>query len=253
MADKDKRRTYSGKRQFENHICMDYLSIQIITYALPQSNPILLVAFFGSFSSPADAQVNLKTGYNFSILSNTGLDDIISTYNDIQDYTSPFKKLTWLHGFEVGLRMKSEGNALELTYQGAYRTLRAQGQAADLTYTDKMNFSVHSIALGYQATSGIFGLGADFQYQFYKTKVTSEQDGNAFRNGQKMTAIKPYLMLTLRGGKGVDMAIQPYYVHPFKKYELQPFNDFVGSGIAHPAAERWNRFGVTVLFYNGSK
>jgi len=214
---------------------------------------ILLVAFFGSVSSPADAQVNVKTGYNFSIVSNPGLDNVIDAYNDIQDYSSPFKKLTWLHGFEVGLRMKSEVNALELTYQGAYRTLRAQGQAVDLTFTDKMNFSVHSIALGYQASSDVFGLGADLQYQFYKTKVTSEQDGNSFRNGQNMPAIKLYLMLTLQGGKGVDMAIQPYYVYPFKLYDLQPLNNFTGSGIINPASERWNRFGVTILFYNGSK
>ncbi len=214
---------------------------------------ILLAAFFGCLSSPADAQVNLKTGYNFSILSNPGLDEVISIYNEVQGYSSTFKNLTWLHGFDVGLRMKSEIHALELNYQGVYKTLRAQSQSADQTLTDKMNFAVHSFGIGYQASGGIFGLGSDLQYQFYKTKFNSEQDGNLFKNVQDMPAIKLYIIFTLKGRKGVDMALQPYYVHPFKYYDLQPLKDFILEGGFIPEKEKWQRFGITLLFYNGSK
>ena len=214
---------------------------------------ILLAVFFGSFSSPADSQVNLKTGYNFSIMSSPELDRVIDLYNEVQGHTSEFGKLKWLHGFDVGLRLKSDIHALELNYQGGYRALRAEGQSVNVTYTDKINFAVHAFGIGYQAAGGIFGLGTDLQYQFYKTKVTSEQDGNSFKNVQHMPALKLYLLFTLKGRKGVDMALQPYYLHPFKYYDLEPLKNFIFHGGFFPKKEKWNRFGISLLFYNGSK
>lgn len=214
---------------------------------------IMLVAFFGSFSLPAYAQVNLKTGYNFSILSNPGLDEVISVYNETQGYSSPFGNLKWMHGFDVGLRMKSDIHAFELDYQGAFRALRAKGQSGDLTFTDKMNFTIHAFGIGYQASDGIFGIGSDMQYQFYKARITSELDGNSFKNVQDMLALKLYAMLTLKGRKGVDMALQPYFILPFKHYDLQPLKDFILEGGFLPEQEKWKRFGITLLFYNGSK
>ncbi len=214
---------------------------------------ILLLAFFGCFSSPSDAQINLKTGYNFSILSNPGLNDAISFFNTSQGYTTPFQRINWMHGIEGGIRFKSGLHGFELTYQGAYKGTKATGQNGDITYTDRLKFATHSLAGGYQVSDRLFGIGTDLQYQLYKTKLTPGQSGAPFKNGQNMFALKFYVMLTLKGGKGVDMAIQPYYVHPFKDYNLQPLKDYFSVEPFSPPNERWNRLGLTILFYNGEK
>ena len=218
----------------------------------PKAIVILLLAFFGFFSSPADAQVNLKTGYNFSILSDEGIDRIIADYNQTQPFSSPFGKLHWLHGFEVGLRFKADLHAFEITYQSSYQTLKAIGVSTNQEYTDKLRFGIHAFALGYQAANRFIGLGADLQYQFYRTKFTPGQTPDVFKNTQNMLAVKMYLMLTLQGQKGVDMALQPYYVLPFQNYNLDPLAAYLHVEPSS-SSERWNRFGITLLFYNGDK
>ena len=218
----------------------------------PKATLVLLSAFFGFFSSPVDAQVNLKTGYNFSIFSDRELDRVISDFNLSQPYSSPFGKLNWLHGFEAGLRLKADLHALELTYQGSYQSIKALGVSNNLEYTDKLRFGIHAMALGYQIANRVFGFGTDLQYQLYRVKFTPGQTPDVYKNTQNMLAVKLYLMLTLKGEKGVDMAIQPYYVHPFKAYDVSPLASHLN---VEPSAssERWKRFGITLLFYNGDK
>ncbi|HUR31322.1 MAG TPA: hypothetical protein VMZ69_07805, partial [Saprospiraceae bacterium] len=88
--------------------------------------------------------------------------------------------------------------------------------------------------------------------QFYKTKFNSEENGTNFKNVQNMFGLKFYLMFTLKGRQGVDMALQPYYVLPFSEYDLSPLAQYLQ---LEPSStrQRWNRFGISVLFYNGAK
>lgn len=218
----------------------------------PKATVLVLVVYFGFFSSPADAQVNLKLGYNFSILSVPGVDQLTTSYNLRKNYTSGFGNLNWLHGLETGLRYKSDLHAIEFTYQGSFKTLKATGSNGTENFTDKLRFAVHSLALGYQVSDRKFGAGTDIQYQFYKTRFTPSQVNDEYRNVQTMLAMKLYLMLTLTGDNGVDMAIQPYYVLPFNTYDTGPLAQYLQ---LEPSARqnRWKRFGFTVLFYNGEK
>ena len=214
--------------------------------------PFLLLALFGCFSSPADAQINLKTGYNFSVVSNSSLDDIIDAYNAVRSYESGFGNFDWVHGFEAGLRLKSDMHALEFTYQGGYQTLKATYPGMTETLTDRMKFGIHALALGYQVSDDIWGFGTDLQYQLYKTRFLPAEPGGDFKDVQNMLALKFYLMLTLKGGKGADMALQPYYILPFKGYDYKPLAERLQVD-APSATEKWTRFGITILFYNGQK
>lgn len=211
----------------------------------------MLLAFFGCFSSPADAQVNLKTGYNFSIPSADGLDELISSINTSRSYEESFSSIKWLHGLEAGLRWKGGTSALEVTYQAAYKATKASGLNGTESFEDALKLFIHSAALGYQFSDGLYGFGTDVQYQFYRTKLTSGLDGQTFLHKQKMPALKFYLMLTLRGGKGVDMAVQPYYVLPFDEYDLSQLAQDLQVEVSEN--KKMSRFGLTVLFYNGKK
>src|SRR5688572_12168725 len=102
----------------------------------PKAKIALLLAFFGCFSSPADAQINLKTGYNLSFLSVSSLDNMLSEYNDSKGYSSGFNNLRWLHGFEGGIRFKSGLQAIEVNYQGAYQALNATGSVSGSEFED---------------------------------------------------------------------------------------------------------------------
>lgn len=215
---------------------------------------LLLTAFFGCISLPGNAQFNLKTGYNISFISMPRLNDVVSMYNSSQTYTKSFPQLTWMHGIEAGLRYKFGAGALEVTYQGAFQQLRAEDDlpGTNESYSDRIKFGIHSGSFGYQVSGQIFGLGSDIQYQWYRTKVINGVTGDYQREIQNMFALKVYLMATLKGNKGVDIAIQPYWVSPFDEYNLKPLNDFLDQE-GDPGTEKWNRFGLTILFYNGEK
>ncbi|MDQ3017522.1 MAG: hypothetical protein M3R25_12475 [Bacteroidota bacterium] len=218
----------------------------------PKAIPYLLLAFFGCFSPPADAQVNLKTGYNFSVPTADGLNHVISTWNSTQLYSTPFKLIKWLHGFEAGIRFRTGIHSFELTYQGAYQSVKAEGQVNDEAYVDKIKVAVHSGAIGYQLSDGLFGIGADLQYQFYKDKFENGSTGEKFKDVQKMTGLKGYLQFTFEGGQGVDMVLQPYMILPFKDFDAQPLARYLQVENDREK-EKWIRYGISILFYNGQK
>lgn len=215
---------------------------------------MLLLVFFGFFSPPAYAQVNLKTGYNFSILSTPELNRLISDFDKTQSYNKSFHELHWLHGFEGGLRYKKDIHAIELTYQGAGKGFKADGIAPGTTnaYSDKIKYAIQSIGLGYQLGQGAFGFGTDLQYQWYKFSYTNGISGDEHKNFQQMTAFKFYLMVTLKGHSGIDFAIQPYMILPSKEYDLNPIAQILGRD-SGGVKEKWIRYGLTVLFYDGAK
>lgn len=196
------------------------------------------------------AQVNIKSGYNFSVPSSEGLNLIIEERNRQAGYTDAFSKIQWMHGLEAGLRLKGGVHAVELSYQGAYQSLKAKRELANETYDDKIKTSIHAIALGYQAGEGLFGLGLDFQYQFHRIRFEDELGETSFQDVQSIGALKPYLMLTLSGSGNVDMAVQPYGVFPLKSFDYSALQNHLGTAVSSPS-EKWIRLGVTVLFYNG--
>lgn len=213
---------------------------------------LLLVVFFGLLSSPGLAQVNLKTGYNISLISLQDLEPVIENFNTLRGYTSGFPSLNWMHGFQAGMRYKANEHGIELYYQGAYQTLKAEGTNAGENFTDKFRFAVHAIGLGYQASSRVFGAGTNLQYQFYKSKFIPETGGSPFRDVQQMWAFKFYLMFMLQGNNSVDLSLQPFFILPLSSYDLDPLARFTGSDLSSND-DRWKRFGISLVFYNGAK
>ena len=115
-----------------------------------------------------------------------------------------------------------------------------------------MRFAIHSGAVGYQLTGERGGIGADLQYQWYINKVDLAQEEEEFKNSQSMFATKLYLMLNFPGRRGVDLALQPYVVLPLKSYDLAPLNQYLQQEESL-ADDKWVRFGLTLMFYNGRK
>jgi len=156
-----------------------------------------------------------------------------------------------MHGLEGGLRIKGGIHAIEFTYQGAYQSAKATGTSSGGTsYSDILKLYIHSAGIGYQISEGIFGLGTDLQYQWYRFKFEDSQASAKLKNLQKMPAFKFYLMLNLNGGKGVDMCLQPYMVLPLKSYKLNPLSQLLNLESTHEE-NKWVRYGLSVLFYNG--
>lgn len=214
----------------------------------------MIAAFFGFLLPPVNAQVNLKAGYNISLVSDPGFNQVIEAFSVTQPYTAPFNKLSWMHGFEAGFRFKADVHAFELTYQNAYQPLKAKGDlsSGNDPYTDKIKMGIQTGAIGYQVTGEVFGLGTDLQYQWYTSKVELDGAPEKFKHVQKMLALKCYLMFTLKGSGGIDAALQPYFVLPFDTYDLDPLSQFLNQE-AGPSGKKWIRFGLSVLFYNGNK
>ena len=220
----------------------------------PQAILALLAALIGYFSSPTNAQVNLKSGYNISFLSTPGLNQVISDINASRPYQDPFPSLSWLHGFELGIRFKSESNAFELSYQGAYQNTKAKGDfnGGSEPFTDKLRFQTHSMGAGYQLCGDRAGIGAEFLYQWYITKAEWSPGPAKFKDVQNMTATRVYFMVIFPGIHGVDFVVEPYYLLPFDDYDPSPLAQF--AELSGPyGQDNWSRFGISLLFYNGEK
>jgi hypothetical protein len=212
-----------------------------------------MMVIFSPLATMVEAQINLKAGYNLSFLSDPGLNEVISTFSESQNYNRDFRKVGWLHGFETGIRFKSDIHAFEITYQSAYQALSAEGQLMpeSTTYTDKINFSVNSLAAGYQVSGDMFGGGVDIQYQQYKSRVRLNEE-DQFKYLQGMWGMKFYLMLTLQGSGIVDAAVQPYFILPFDAYDPSPVNQYLNQE-SGPEGKKWTRIGISFIFYNGGK
>jgi len=218
----------------------------------PKAIAGLLAVFFGLFSSPINAQINLKTGYSFSLVTDPVVNEIIDQYNQSHNYTKELKNLKWMHGFEAGLRYKSGPHAFELSYMGAYRHLRgyfANPNGGNDIY-DKIGFEVHAGGLGYQLSDGFFGIGADLQYQWYITKGELILPYRTFKEVQTMWATKIYMMFILEGSSNVHFVLEPYYVIPSGTYDSRPLQQFLETNVSQDQ-HKWDRWGITLLFYNG--
>ena len=203
---------------------------------------------------PLAAQVNLKAGYNFSLVSDPGLNSVIDQYNSTQTYTRSFGHFSWAHGLEAGLRFKADVHAFELAYMGAYEVIKAQGDLSGGagTYTDKLRFSINSASFGYNVSGEVFGVGADVQYQWYRSRAELTARDQDFNHVQNMWAMKFYMQFTLHGQNAIDAVLQPYYVLPFDYYDLEPLSQYLNQEPG-PAGDKWTRIGLSMLFYNGRR
>ena len=110
----------------------------------------LLAAFLGFLLPPVNAQVNLKAGYNISLVSDPGVNQVVETFNNSQSYISAFNKFSWMHGIELGFRFKADIHSLEISYQNAYQLLQAKDELMDGSgfYRDKIRLGIQSGAIG---------------------------------------------------------------------------------------------------------
>lgn len=220
----------------------------------PKAIHWLLTVFIGLLSLPVDAQINLKTGYTISFMSDEGMNQVIHLF-DLPDHTTPFKDLSWIHGFEAGFRYKTDVHGFELGYLGGYQKLEARGTRMPdlLEFTDKIKVGVHVAVVGYQVSGKIFGLGAELHHQWYRTRADIAGRSPAFEHTQTMLAYSIYSLITVAGENGIDLAIKPYIVIPDKPYDHDPLQRYNGSEILISKREKWIRYGISILFYNGEK
>lgn len=213
----------------------------------------LLPVFFGFLSSPVNAQINLKTGYQFSISPMAPMYEAASAFAK-PDHTKAFRKANWLHGFDAGIRFKGDIHAFEISWQGARQVFTAQGTVPpdQTSFQDKIIFSANALCLGYQISSNGFGIGAEIQYQWYRSKASLENPDRTFSHTQTMPGYSFYTLLILQGQGSIDFALKPFITFPGKTTDLSPLITFSESN-AQVKRNKWTRFGISLIFYNGGK
>jgi hypothetical protein len=252
MEAKDTRLVFPAQYLVAGIVFALYFNDKASTMTSPIAMAVLLAVFFGLFSSPINAQINIKAGYSFSLVHDEAIDLLIEEVNQAGTYDRDYKNLRWVHGFDIGVRFKSGPHAFEIGYLGGYRHLVAHinNPAGGDDLKDKLIFDTESFGLGYQLSDDHFGIGAELQYQFYYTKAKLKLPEVSFKDVQEMWATKLYLMFILEGSGSVTAVIEPYYILPSKGYDPQPLQQFMETTI-NPSQNKWTRFGLSFLFYNG--
>lgn len=213
---------------------------------------LALVVMIGVLSPAIHAQINLKTGYHVNYLNDPGLDILVDEINQVKAYSDKVPQLWWMHGIEAGLRLKTDIHAFEITYQAAYQSLKGRGPSPDGNgnYRDLYRFGIHSAGIGYQISGPKFGMGVDYLFQWYRTKVNLASTDIDFVNVQDMKGVNVYALFYFSGSQGVDMALRPFVVLPLDTRDHDPLRTYLGLQ-GQEEKYKWNRFGVSVMFYNG--
>lgn len=213
---------------------------------------LVLAVMTGGVSPAIHAQINLKTGYHINYVDDPGLDHLIDRINEVMEYTDIVPQLWWMHGIEAGLRLKTDIHAFEISYQAAYQSLKGRAPLADGSgnFRDLYRFGIHNVGAGYQISGPKFGVGVDYQFQWYRTKINLASSDIDFVDVQSMRGINVYTLFYFSGSQGVDMALRPFVSFPMDARDHDPMSDYLGVERLDKKY-KWTRVGLSIMFYNG--
>ncbi len=213
----------------------------------------------------AYTQFNIKIGYNGGLVQATGMNEVISRFN--QDFESkyggklddPLDNIKFLNGIEVGARYRLGSVGFELSWNSMSDRSDAFGSLSSGSRLQTKWFtSLTQYALGIENYIGNFGYGASFGYRTarIKTAIDGTQRKKSDILSESGMTSKFYLLFQFPG-QVVALAFKPYIEIPLKNTDITKFDRelFYRMDASYtPTQQTFERFmvyGISVLLYNG--
>ena len=217
--------------------------------------------FFICFALNLEAQFSLKVGYNFGKTNPSIANGIIERYNETNDFfADELEEIKWMSGFDLGVRVRNEFVAAELSWGNKYNRQFAEGTdpLTDDDYFREVFLRFGSYSFGLESFIGQFGFGStiDLNRASVRTRDTNE------RKKYKVVAETGFsshffLSYHFEASETTSFSLRPYIQVPWKgvnlynlEQELNP--EFASTAIEDDYNERFLNFGIQVLFFNGN-
>jgi len=205
-------------------------------------------------------QVNVKIGYNTGFVNGKVNNEILTEFNELKkgelsdSLSIPFKGLSFVHGLNLGLRLKfSENSAFEVNWQNLSRSREAVGEINDVSlFKQELFYSFNQLYMAYQSDFNGYGMGVGLGYN--KVKIKDRIAGSDFKetviNDSQLFA-RINLALYFESSSSVSFSIQPYYQFSLADINLNPLKTELGLPSNESVSDPFNMFGVSLVFYNG--
>ncbi|MDX1477401.1 MAG: hypothetical protein R3301_06815 [Saprospiraceae bacterium] len=203
-----------------------------------------------------DAQFNLKVGYRLGILDAPVHDAIIQQHNLLNDsYSTIFRPLKSLHGFELGVRQRNRNVSYEFGWKLQRNMQKATGNFIDGTpYENQLTYEFQAISTGLYGHLGPVSIGGSLDYNFLRIKqnfVEPDQDDSMKDN---LFSSDFSLTYTFPSDGVVTLALQPYFRVNWGQYDITPLYESLTNSVAEgprPMREKFAMYGFSVIVYNG--
>ena len=207
------------------------------------------------FAHTLEAQLNVKIGYDLSVLDPTANNAIIARNNEKETYQSEFSSLSLFNGLQTGIRYKFDVVALEFTYGMKIKGLRAEGTnlGSGQNIENRLGYAFQRFSGGLESLFGTFGLGATIDYNIQGIKSTFEGEGSSGKLKNNSWGNTVFLSLNFEGSGNTSLSIKPFAQFFWSDWDLSTFDAQINgeAQLGITQNERFTNFGISLIFYNG--
>lgn len=213
----------------------------------------LLPVLFCFLNVVAFCQFNIKIGYNaqYAFLNKTN--SLFQYYNANQtDIGQKFNKFHFMHGLEIGARyMITNSLGLEANFINIFSTDNKSSRiVSGNVANDEWRISNRLISLGFENVYTNFGYGMHLGYSNWKyLKDFPGGDKKQAVFNENILNLKLNLSIHVESGSSA-FALKPYYNYPLTNQQINSV-DFTLNKRVSNILEKFNSFGLAIVFYNG--
>ncbi len=223
-------------------------------------------------SSSVHAQVNLKAAYRLAFTDPTTFNSILQEHNsiveedDFMEYTTEFKDLKVMNGFELGLRYKFSAVAFEVGWMNKRRGLRAEGRRVSNgnSFRNSITTSINTLSAGLYSFFGPISIGGTIDYNYLKIKSDFEETPSDFTKSSFITTDKDEawssqfsISYDFSNGGLLGVTIRPYVDVYWSEFDLTGFNKTINNRDPKPfepsLKETFATWGISFILYNGQQ
>ena len=214
----------------------------------------IVIVFFFSIGTTTGlfSQLNLKIGYNPTLGSFSGINEVLRDYNpDGFNVERAFGSLRFVHGIQLGVRYKISHSAFELSWENISRdrTALSYSPVNDSFLERKYNFGINTWALSFDNYFNPIGFGTMITSS--KLNVTRDIGNNNLSvSNQRNWGLRAQLNWSIQESELVALVIKPYYQFYFKDYSLNGLSTDLNDKLPE-RNESLSYFGISFVFYNG--
>lgn len=211
---------------------------------------LALLAFMIGMTT-AQAQFNIKVGYNIGYAQTPNIDAMFKAFDTKTPLDNTLSRVGLLHGFDLGVRYRWYDISFELGTTRLSSKSKALGTLDGEKIENKWTTSVNNYHLGVSQHIKNFSFGGEISRQNFKMKnfnTVSETDTEI--TSQKDWALKVFLQFETSSEMN-SIAIRPFYQFSLGDYDISDIPNQLDVNYTGATNEKIGIFGLSIIIFNG--
>ena len=195
-------------------------------------------------------------GYRLGIVDAPIHDAIVDQHNLLIDgYSTIFRPLKSMHGFELGVRQRNRNVSFELGWKLQRNMQKATGfLSSGDPYENQLTYEFQAISGGVFGHLGPVSVGGTLDYNFMRIKLNFYEPDldNAIKDN--LFSSDFVLTYTFPSDGVVSLALQPYVRVNWGQYDITPLYEVLTNTVPEDPSrmhENFATYGFSIIVYNG--